>query len=119
MKELGSILFLLSVFSTGAFYNISSQFHMTPSDSSKVSFAPVVQSFGLSGGVVQNLDINNQIGKLSFDCNAFPPDSTFPKMKTFIPDTSLTASMPVYKPGPVDPGIFIPGGECFDPGPRN
>lgn len=46
------------------------------------------------------------------DCNAFPPDSTFPRIKTFVPDSTLTASMPLLKPDPVDPGIFEPG-ECF------
>lgn len=46
------------------------------------------------------------------DCNAFPPDSTFPRIKTFEPGTTLTASMHIFKPGLVDPGIFAPV-DCF------
>ncbi len=119
MKNLIFILTLTAVCLMIALQAASAQAIVAAADSSHGEPSHYSPQFDSNSRIAQNLDRFSEFRNPNSDCIAFLSDSTLPKVKIFVPDPTLTDSMPIFEPGLVDPGIFIPGGECFDPNRNN
>lgn len=117
MKEFGSILFIFAILLTGGNQGTFSDISNVPPDSSKVNAVPVMTADSTAGLIAQQPDSNSEYTYLTIDCPLSLPDSTSLPMKTFVPDSKLTDSMPIFKPKNIDTGIF--GGDCFKKIPEN
>lgn len=114
MKNLIFFLSLVAACSMITIQASAEQVVIAATDSSHTEPSLFPRQSDSNSKTVQSLNQLDQLQNPDFNCKAFLLGSTFPGMKIFVPDSSLTGSMPVFKPGNVDPGMLVPCNACSD-----